>query len=393
MRKKTFIRILKKYNDGIATQAERRFIEAYYKLLGNEAGADSVFDPKDSADIRQSILDKVWETAGRQQLIPRLPAARRRMRSYRIAAAIGVLLGAGILFYAMGRRSAHFGHDVQSSLAGTVQQKIVPGGNKAMLTLSNGQHIVLDSTRTGLVATQGNIQISQLDSGLVYGRKARGSYQDGHVAYNTITTPRGGQYRVTLSDGSRIWLNSASSVRFPSSFTGSTREIQMKGEAYFEIASDASRPFIVNVDAVKIKVLGTHFDVNDYPEDSSIGTTLVSGAVQVTHGDTRITLKPGQQALLDKRSGDMRTKHVNVDQMLAWKNGLFYFDKTNITAIMEQVSRWYDVDVVYATTRLDNKNFSGVVSRYASVSELLSRMELTRTIHFKVEGRTITVMN
>lgn len=167
----------------------------------------------------------------------------------------------------------------------------------------------------------------------------------------------------------------------------------MQGEAYFEVASDASQPFVVEVGAMKIKVLGTHFNVEDYPEEDSVRATLASGSVQVMQGDTRLILKPGQQASLDKQSGNMRMKHVNLDKMLAWKKGLFYFDKTNIADIMRQVSRWYNVDVVYATRQLGNKNFSGIMSRYSSVTELLTRMELTRTIHFKVEGRMITVMN
>lgn len=213
------------------------------------------------------------------------------------------------------------------------------------------------------------------------------------VLYNTISTPRGGQYQVMLPDGSKVWLNAASSLRFPTAFTGKERQVKMEGEAYFEVAQQASKPFVVVTGNIKIKVLGTHFNVNAYSNENTIRTTLAEGAVRVSKEDKSKVLEPGEQVQFDKQTGNMSIKQVNVDQMLAWKNGLFYFDNTNIKTIMKQVARWYNVDAVYETAQLKNKNFSGITSRYKNVDGLLKRLELTGTIHFKVEGKTITVMD
>ena len=260
-----------------------------------------------------------------------------------------------------------------------------------MLTLANGSTIVLDNAHDGLLAQQGGTNVEKLDaSSLAYNT---GGKDKEPVMYNMIATPNGGQYQVILPDGSKVWLNAASSLRFPTRFEGKERSVELTGEAYFEVAKHSSMPFRVKVpgNGMDVQVLGTEFDVMAYGNEQTSNTTLVNGKVNVVSKGAVRALEPGKQTILDNQTKAMRVADANVEQVVAWKNGLFRFRETGIRELMRQVERWYNVQVVYETEGKD-QDFTGVVSRNQPVSALLQMLELTGTVHFRIEDKKIIVL-
>jgi transmembrane sensor len=305
------------------------------------------------------------------------------MRYLSAAAAVLLALGSGILFNSKSRITTQ--KVVKNNKAEII---ILPGSNKAVLTLSDGSHIDLDDSKKGLLCKQGNVKVGKLGNGkLVY--QPLGS-TDKVVIYNTITTPRGGQYQVVLSDGTKVWLNAASALKFPATFTGKARRVELNGEAYFEVAKNKNMPFKVILNKMAIEVLGTHFNVNAYADENEVKTTLLEGAVKLSSGNAVSLLKPGQQAVFGNKNL-FNIGEVDVQEAIAWKNGYFIFDNDNIEGIMRKVSRWYDVEVDY-TGKIDEGAYGGTISRFKSVSGVLKSLELTGTVHFKMQGRRITVM-
>ena len=201
--------------------------------------------------------------------------------------------------------------------------------------------------------------------------------------------PPGQQYEVVLPDGTHVWLNAASSIKFPTAFTGAVRKVELMGESYFEVAKNRVMPFIVSVNQTEIEVLGTHFNVMGYAEEGSTNTTLLEGSVKIRKGGSSKTIIPGQQARV---TNNIQVAEVNTDEVIAWKNGKFSFNDEDIHSIMNQIVRWYDLEVVYMPG-VTNQKFGGEISRYKNVNEILKKLELTQTIHFKQEGRRIIVMN
>jgi len=327
-----------------------------------------------------------------------LPKALFNLRvNYRKIAAIAAM------FFMIAAFALFFRHDAQqkqavkqANIIGNVSRnKITPGGNKATLTLANGEKIILENARNGVLANQFGTSIRKTDAGHVSIEQVNNAYPSikkaNHSLFNTIVTPRGGQYQVTLSDGSKVWLNAASSLRFPASFSKNERIVELVGEAYFEVAKSVTeRPFKVVSGTQVIEVLGTHFNINAYSDEAEITTTLLEGSVKVLKPSTFQSqlLKPGQQARV---AANIQVSDVDVSRSVAWKNGYFSFSNENIETIMRNISRWYDVDIKYQknTTR---EEFVGSVSRYENVSQVLNMLQLTGSVHFKIEGRRITVM-
>ncbi|MBS0026701.1 FecR family protein [Chitinophaga sp. 22321] len=272
--------------------------------------------------------------------------------------------------------------------AAALKKDIAPGGNKAMLTLADGNVITLDSTLKGKLAQQGNVNL-QASPGLL-------KYDQGHVpansgvAYNVLRTPKGGQYRLELPDGSKVWLNAASSLKFPTAFTGKERRVELSGEAYFEVAKNVGQPFYVSVNKANIAVLGTSFNVMAYADEADIRTTLLEGAVKVSQENTSSLLKPGEQSLLAPDGKIKVIEKADIDLAVAWKNGLTSFKSADIKTIMRQVERWYDVEVVYNGT-IPARSFTGDIPRDANLSELLRLLEISK-IHFKMENHKLIVM-
>jgi len=263
---------------------------------------------------------------------------------------------------------------------------IVPGGNKAILTLADGSKIVLDSAKTGTLATQGGSEIIKQDDGkLIYANSS--PYEGSQVRMNTIETPRGGEYFVELPDGSKAWLNAASSIKFPAEFTKKERRVEISGEVYFEVEKN-NVPFIVEVvNKTEVKVLGTHFNVNAYADEYTMRTTLIEGSVLVG----QVTLKPGQQSELDSE-GVIRVKEVNTSLYTAWKDGRFIFKDTPLEDIMRNMSRWYDFEVFYADSSLKGLCFTGNIPRETSVEEIFILLGKTKRIQFQITNKTITIM-
>ncbi len=264
---------------------------------------------------------------------------------------------------------------------------VLPGGNKATLTLADGSTIVLDDAQNGTLAQQGNSKIIKLDGKLSYDPTNKNSRE---VVYNTISTPKGGQYQLELPDGSQVWLNATSSIHFPTSFIGTERRIEVTGEAYFEITRNPNMPFIVSVNNAEIQVLGTHFNVNAYSDEDNVKTTLLEGSVKfVNDGNTNI-LKPGQQAQLTKERTTKVVSNVDVDEVVAWKNGMFDFDNAGIETVMRQLSRWYDVEIEYKGKNDDL--FIAEMRRNINLSDALKALELTGKVKFDIQGKKIIVM-
>jgi ferric-dicitrate binding protein FerR (iron transport regulator) len=260
-------------------------------------------------------------------------------------------------------------------------QDAMPGGNKAVLTLSGGQKIVLDSTGNGQVAVQGASRVHQAGEGrLVYERLQTGETLKNTPVYNTLTTPRGGQYRLTLSDGTQVWLNAASSITYPTAFTADSRDVQMTGEVYFEVASNINKPFRVRTGGEEIDVLGTTFNVNAYTDEAAVRTSLLEGAVKVRGK----LLRPGQACM----NGQVFT--ADVDKAIAWKRGYFDFNGADIFSVMRQISRWYDVEVIYKSDIPDIR-FGGEVKRDLDLSEVLRFLE-NLGVHFSIRDKQLTVM-
>ncbi|MGY0036944.1 FecR family protein [Pedobacter sp. NJ-S-72] len=209
-----------------------------------------------------------------------------------------------------------------------------------------------------------------------------------------METPKGGQYQLVLPDGTKVWLNAASSLRYPVAFQGNERKVELTGEAYFEVAKDKTRPFEVYSNNQVVQVLGTHFNINAYSNEPFVSTTLLEGSVKVTNSLTNAQkiIRPGQQSLISKDGqAGIEVKNMDLDEAVAWKNGYFMFNEEELESILKKVSRWYNVDVQYEQEELKHQLFSGTLSKYSNVSQVLKKLEMLQSIHFKIEGRKIIV--
>jgi ferric-dicitrate binding protein FerR (iron transport regulator) len=266
---------------------------------------------------------------------------------------------------------------------------IAPGGNRAVLTLSNGSKIILDSARNGLLAKQSGSSVIKTNIGrIAYQNNSGEKVKSAEVVYNTLTTPRGGQYQLELPDGTKVWLNAASSITYPSSFAGGKRKVSITGEIYFEVAHNPAKPFQVSVNNIVVEVLGTHFNVNAYSDEKSINTTLLEGSVKIRNIINSQMLKPGQQAqVVDQQISVVN--NVDIDQAVAWKEGTFYFENADIKTILRQFSRWYDVDVVYEGP-VANKKFFAIVSRNTSLKRVLDLLQHNNIV-YQIDGKKLII--
>jgi transmembrane sensor len=359
--------------DPMLESVQQQLIEDYYEQL----------------PLQYSMEPEVADALFRSILPESTPSKRVNLwsngwRPYIAAAAIiGLVALTGILWRAKRNKVPD-----SRVVVNVYKNDVKPGGNHAVLTLANGAHIMLDSAGKGNLVSQGGAQLIMVDSGnLAY--KAMASDHNA-VSYNTLATPAGGQYQVTLSDGTRVWLNALSSIRFPTTFKGGIRSVDLTGEAYFEVAKDKSSPFHVNATGVDVQVLGTEFNVNAYPDEQSIKTTLIQGSVRLAKANANLLLKPGEEGQTSGTSGLVLDRNVNIDQTLAWKNGKFSFEGANIRAIMRQIARWYNVDVRYQGDPGDYL-FDGQIGRDLNLSEVLTGLSRSN-VHFKVDGHVLTVL-
>jgi len=271
---------------------------------------------------------------------------------------------------------------------------IAPGGDKAVLTLSDGSEIILEDAKNGILANQAGVSIQKTSDGeLLYSfakNESRISEKlSEEVIYNKIETPVGGKYQINLPDGSKVWLNSASTLRFPALFSGNTREVELNGEAYFDVAKNKNKPFKVITKDQIVEVLGTQFNINSYSDEGTFKTTLIEGSVKILYKDKVVLLSPGQQ--FQPSLKNTRVVEADTEEVIAWKNGYFLFRNEDIQSIMRKLSRWYNVEVNYSGD-IPQVGFGGNISRTKEITEVLNVLQLTNAVHFKVEGRRITVM-
>lgn len=385
MEKSRLIALAEKYLKGEATPQEEALLHSWYDNWQDSEEHVSLGEAMSKEDIRRKILSN---------LQPSLSDSRRpgyfKLMRYVAAASVLVLMTLVVLFFQKGNDKP-----VAKQQESRVQD-LAPGGDRALLTLSDGTTIVLDSARTGTLAHQPGVNILKKDGGQI--EYVRYGNINTETVYNTIRTPRGGQYRLVLPDGTRVWLNAETVLKYPAFFTGATRNVQLNGEAYFEVSGNytegGKQPFIVSTDNLDIKVLGTQFNVNAYADESHITTTLVEGNVlvyspnDITHS---LSLSPGQQTTWNVGTNILqRNDNPDVEQALAWKNGFFKFNSTDLQTIMRQVSRWYDVETVYEGD-VQDETFSGDIPRAQYASEVFKLLELTKTLKFTTNDKKVTI--
>ena len=373
--------------DELSGNQERELTEWRNASRENEQFFQEEIDPE---NIRKEISDmyankeKVWDKIMEKDPGFSLKPKKTRRLYWVLTVAAIIIVSLGFSWYALFRSPSR--HQDQVNIASANTKAIVPGGNHAVLVLANGSVILLDSSRNGTVSAQGNIIITKKASGqLVY--TSNGQASSSESGFNTLKTPRGGQYQVILPDGTKVWLNAASSLKYPAFFATNDRKVELNGEAYFEVAKNPKSPFRVTVNGKPgVEVLGTHFNIMAYPDESFMATTLLEGRVKV--GST--ILKPGQQANVEFAEQKIQVVNdIDVNEIIAWKNGKTSFKDASIQTIMRAVSRWYDVDISYEG-KIPDKRFKGGLPRDANLSDLLSVLEQSG-IHFRVEGKKITV--
>ncbi|HVI48527.1 MAG TPA: FecR domain-containing protein [Chitinophaga sp.] len=381
-----YLDLLQKIAAGTGTQEDKATLDKWLKTLSVQEYHDVLLQleaviaaQKDAAPYDSGLLEKINRQIAKEEQANIIPVHRRPW--FRYAAAAAVLIAIALTWFITGTS------DHSKPVLAAVKQPGAPGGSKAVLILAGGQQIILDSAQNGVLGNQGGLQLIKPDSGqLIYKGAATGE-----VVYNTLETPRGGQFRIVLPDGTHVWLNAASSLRFPTSFSGEDRAVVLTGEAYFDVTPDATRPFTVKTDRMDVVVLGTSFNVMAYADEQTVRTTLVSGAVNVVARKAVSRLTPGQQA---ERTGDSPSLHVsqaNIEAATAWKEGHFMFDETDIQTIMRQVARWYDVEIEYQGD-FRGVTLSGVMSRKENVSQLLDILETTGSVQFKLDNSRIIVI-
>jgi len=382
----TIYELIKKYRDNTASESEKQALLEWYRQTAYQ---DAEF-PEDEDAVGEFMLERLnRENKPRNgRIIP--------IRRWLLAASVLILLGLGSLYVIHIR-----GGSQKNNIALIPKKDIAPGGNKAILTLANGSKISLTDASNGTVASQNGVQVTKAANGqLVYVIKntgmpitasgdANSERKAAALAFNTIETPKGGQYQVVLPDGSKVWLNAMSSIKFPVSFSSlKERRVELTGEAYFEVEHNKDLPFRVVSGKQVVEVLGTHFNVNAYPDETGIKTTLLKGSVKVTGDSNSAILKPGQQA---EFTSSITISNVNTDEAVAWKNGYFFFDDEKLQDIMRVVARWYDVKVIFADESTKNETFGALSTRFANISTLLNMMEQTGDARFSIDGSTITV--
>lgn len=372
MKRATEEEILIKYRDGKADADEIKWVEGW--LLNR---LDLGFDLTDEELLEDLIIIRKRLNIDKPQ--------RRILPIKGLAIAASLLIVASISIF-------FFLQDEQNNTVSkndTIANIDIPAGdNLATLTLSDGSTIKLDSTVGGIIKENGIEIENDANGNLTYIINSNKN-ADGKLAYNTISTPRGGTYKIVLPDGTKVWLNAASSLRFPLSFEDNVRKVELTGEGYFEVSKSKNR-FKVAAQNTVIEVLGTHFNVNSYINENATNVTLLEGSVKLISGNVSALLKPGEQGQIPDASNSIQVNTSrDTESIIAWTNGQFKFNNSDLKGIMRQLERWYDIDV--DLNSIPDKKFNGTISREANLSEVLSMIELTSDLKFKMKGRSLTM--
>lgn len=378
--------LIEKYNSGTLDNDEIAALNDWFHSL-QVSGTDFETWIKEMGgedELAEAMLNDFNES-----LYSSKQGYRHQYRWIAAAAAIIIVLGVVGIFYTSNTHKVNLAVSQKD-----IQNDALPGGNKATLTLANGKQIALTKATIGHLLTQGNTAINHnTDGSVVYNTSA--TTVDETPIYNTLTTPRGGQYFLTLSDGTKVWLNAASSITYPVVFTGHERKVEITGEAYFEVVHNTAKPFKVVTNGQTVQDIGTHFNINAYGDEPVIKTTLTEGIVKVQKNKESLQLSPGQQARVSVLNDRIKLlTRVDTTVEMAWKNGLFKFKGAGVEEVMRQLSRWYDVDLEYKGN-IPGRKFSGEITRNVNLSqvlEILGYLQLNFTIHQEGERTVITIM-
>lgn len=371
-------KMIDKYVAGTATDEEIEFVESYYAYL------DRNKELQQSATEQEALRAAIFKNITRQTANPSRKTISIKRYKYTAAAAVLLIsLTTGYLFLNQHQKAgAPTGHQLAA---------IVPGSNKAILTLDDGQKVVLDDKANSNIKNRHGLTIIKTNKGQLVYQVSGAQTNSSLTAFNTVTTSRGGQYQIVLPDGTKVWLNAASSLTYPVMFSGDKRIVKLSGEGYFEVAKNKAMPFHVETAIQDVEVTGTHFDVNGYQDEGAIKTTLLEGSVNVHSMGKLKKIVPGEQALVFANAAAIEVKNVDTDEETAWKNGLFQFNNSSLKSILSQLERWYDIKV--DNTNLPFKHYNGMVPRSANLSEVLKMLELTGDIKFQIDqNRTLKVI-
>lgn len=377
MNENEILALLKKYQEGTLSNEDKDKVDAWYLHKASNSNLQlNEYELEDSYEYLKAKLPLKQETKV-IRIWPRVA----------VAASIAVLLGTGILYFTKTKE--------QIPQVAEKPQEIAPGGNRGILTLSNGKQIVLaDISAKDTIAKEGEedeVTIKMGANGVItyiINPNTVASKADANL-FNTLSTPTGGQYNIVLADGTKVYLNAVSSIKYPTQFNGDQRIVELDGEAYFEVAKNKNKPFIVKSGDQDIEVLGTHFNVHAYDNESVVKTTLLEGSVAVNYKNQKAILKPGQQSNVSDKFNKITIKQVDTEAAIAWKNGRFKFDNADLKTVMRQLERWYGIKVEYRGDVPDVR-FNGGTFMNKNLSEVLKVLELSN-IKFKVEGKTIIV--
>jgi transmembrane sensor len=369
--------LIRKYLEGTATPEEDALLETWYLAAAQDQ--PEMPGVPDYEKIRDDILQPL---RAEQLRLPKITSPIRLWPRIAAAASVLVILAIGCLFVLRKRPTQGM---VESQL---VENDIMPASSKATLTLVDGRTVPLDSIGRSTLAPQGNAVISTLDGQLIYSTNQRSAPEAGSV-FNTLSTGSGEHYSLLLPDGTKVWLNAASSITYPVVFNGKERKVKVTGELYFEIVHNSKQPFRVSVKDQLVEDIGTHLNISAYDEEPGISTTLLEGSIMIMKGKTSVILTPGQQARMGPHESSFQIKQVGTDEAIAWKNGYFYFDRADIKTVMREFARWYNVQVVY-TGNISKRTFKGKVYRNINASEALSILSYFGA-HVRIRGKTITI--
>jgi transmembrane sensor len=376
MNEKRVNSLSEKLFNGTITHEERNELETWYADKGgNVVEIDSHLNKE---EFSNNLFLLISEKAGLSQ--------RKKRPVFKYAAiAASVVLCISVASYFLLKTPAQNSVTSSGQLAG----KVMPGGNKALLKLSNGQLVDLSDANQGQLSTGGRELIDKTANGQITYKPIPGSKEV--LGYNTLTTPRGGKFSIRLPDGSLAMLDAGSSITYPARFGARERLVTISGQVYFEVLHLATQPFIVKAGNQVIEDIGTHFNISAYADEKIVRTTLEEGAVSVKQSGATVFLKPGQAAVSIAALGRPKVEPADLEETLAWKNGYFRFNNEPIESIMPKISRWYNVDIQY-TGKLPADGFNGTISRSKSIEKVLDMLQRTGIIHFKVEGRNVTVL-
>ncbi|MGJ1432717.1 FecR family protein [Sphingobacterium spiritivorum] len=379
--------LFRKYYDKTASDKERQQLFYWISQQNNREKAEELLllHYNQEFEVADNSLPEIDPDALLQYILATQPAPEHTSGKIRwikpLSIAASILIAFGIYFFYQSQTK-------QPLITDTTTYDIPAGGNKAILTLSDGNKVILDSLSDGAAIEEGNIRITKSDDGQVtYSVRSAATSRN---TFNTIETPVGGFYQIQLPDGTRVWLNALSSLKFPTSFTAGSRKVQLKGEAYFEVAKDKSKPFIVDVNDMQVTVLGTHFNINSYTPQSAIYTTVLEGSVAVSKSDLKKTVLPGQQLQYNGDNMMQLESNVDLDQIMAWKDGYFTKKSISLNALMAEVARWYGVNIVYSEPI--QAEFVMKLPKDISLKELITVLELTEEVKFDLNTKTLKVM-